>query len=297
MVRVRVLPLTRVFISVLVLGGVAACSKGGDSPTAPTGPESTSVSYTVLGASDGIGFGSSIVCAPFDLGCENGTGYAQTIRRRFQADGRTVAYLNLSVPGSVLSPAIADLARSLGRSDPGNFVERYPPFVPTSSTHLTIFVGGNDANIIGSAVDAGRAGGDVRGYVDAQIRQWGDDLVELVSRVRARSSGARLVAYNLPNLGAAPYMAGRSLQERSLMQRIATGLADRVNALTSRGVIVIDMMCDPRVLQPSSYSGDGFHPSDAGYAVMAELGYTALSSGAAPTPQASCPQRTVLPVF
>ncbi len=275
------------------------CSGGADSPTSPTGggSSSTTVAYTVLGASDGIGFGGSIVCAPFDLGCENGTGYAQTLRRRFQSDGRTVTYLNLSVPGAVLSRTIVDLAIQLGRSDPGNFVERYPPFVPPATTHLTIFVGGNDANIIGSAVSAGAGGGDIRGFVDAQVRQWGNDLVELVSRVRARAPNARIVAYNLPNLAAAPYLASRTTQEKSIMQRIATGLTDQVNALTSRNVLVVDLMCDPRILQPGSFSGDGFHPGDAGYALMAELGYPALANGAASTPSGSCATRTLVPVF
>jgi lysophospholipase L1-like esterase len=255
------------------------------------------VAYTVLGASDGIGFGSSVVCAPFDLGCENGMGYAQVIRRRWQAEGRTVSYINLSVPGAVLSPAIASLAMELGRSDPGNFVERYPAFVPTTTTHLTIFAGGNDANVIGSAVSAGRGGSDVRGYVDGHVRQWGADLVELVSRVRNRAPNARLVVFNLPNLAAAPYLSSRSLIERGIMQRISTGLADQANALTSRNVIVVDLLCDPRVIQPSSFSADGFHPSDAGYAVMAELGYPALADGSAPTPASSCANRTVVPVF
>jgi lysophospholipase L1-like esterase len=163
---------------------------------------------------------------------------------------------------------------------------------------VTIFAGGNDANIVGAAVDAGRGSSDIRGYIDTQVRQWGVDLVEFVSRVRARSSSARIVAYNLPNLGAAPYMAGRTAQNRSIMQRIATGLTDQINGLTSRGVIVVDLMCDPRVLQPGSFSTlDGFHPSDAGYAIMAELGYAALASGSSATPQGSCAQRTVLPVF
>src|SRR5262245_26470062 len=76
----------------------SACSNGEESPTGPTNPNV--VHYTVLGASDGVGVGGSIVCAPFDIGCENGTGYAQTIRRRFQADGRTIMYTNLSVPGA-----------------------------------------------------------------------------------------------------------------------------------------------------------------------------------------------------
>jgi lysophospholipase L1-like esterase len=275
----------------------ASCSKSdsGDTPTSPTSPNA--VSYTVLGASDGIGVGGSIVCAPFDMGCENGTGYAQTIRRRFQGDGRTVSYLNLSWPGAVLSPTIANLAIALGRSDPSNFVERYTPFIPPGSTHVTLFTGGNDANIIGSAIDAGRAGADIRVYIDGQVRQWGNDLGDLVGRVRSRSASVRIVAYNLPNLGAAPYMAGRTVQERSIMQRIATGLTDQINGLTSRGVIVIDLMCDPRLAQPATYSSDGFHPSDAGYAIMADLGYAALTSGSAPAPQSACSQRTTLPVF
>ena len=291
------MPLFRAVLITALAVAAASCSKSdsSDTPTSPTNP--TAVSYTVLGASEGLGVGGSIPCAPFDTGCENGTGYAQTIRRRLQADGRTVAYLNLSVPGAVMSRAIEDLANSLGRSIPANFLERYPPFVPVTTTHVTLFAGGNDANIIGAAIEAGRAGADVRGYVDGQVRQWGTDLVELISRVRSRAPSARIVAYNLPNLGAAPYMAGRALTDRSIMQRIATGLTDQINSLTSRGVIVIDLMCDPRISQPATYSSDGFHPSDAGYAIMADLGYAALTSGSAPAPQSSCAQRTVLPVF
>lgn len=274
---------------------LASCSEQ-KVPTAPT-PDGNTVGYTVLGASDGIGFGGSVVCAPFDAGCDNGTGYAQTLRRRWRADGRTVLYANLSVPGYVLSDAIVDLARQIGRTDnPGSFLERYPPFVPPTTTHVTIFVGGNDANIIGTAVTQGLGGGDVRAYIDGQVRRWGDDLGELVSRVRRRAPGARIVAFNLPNLAGAPYLAGRPVQERSIMQRIATGLADRVNALAGQNVGVVDLMCDPRIVQPSSFSGDGFHPSDAGYALMAELAYPALTGGA-PPPAASCPGRTLVPVF
>ena len=63
------------------------------------------------------------------------------------------------------------------------------------------------------------------------------------------------------------------------MQRIAVGLSDRVNALTSQNVLVVDLLCDPRVYEPGSFYTDGFHPSDRGYAVMAELTYPRLSSG------------------
>jgi lysophospholipase L1-like esterase len=129
------------------------------------------------------------------------------------------------------------------------------------------------------------------------VRQWGTDLVELVSRIRARAPNARLVAYNLPNLAAAPYLAGRPTLEKSIMQRIATGLTDQVNALTSRNVLVVDLMCDARIIQPSSYSGDGFHPSDLGYSLMAELAYPAVANGSASAPQPACGPRTVFPQY
>ena len=275
----------------------ASCSKSdsGDTPTSPTNPNA--ISYTVLGASDGIGVGGSIVCAPLDLGCENGTGYAQTIRRRFQADGRTVSYLNLSIPGYVLSRAIADLAVSIGRPDPGTFIERYPAFVPPGTTHVTIFAGGNDANVIGSAVSAGQGAPDIRGYVDGQVRQWGSDLAEFVSRVRSRSSTARIVAYNLPNLGAAPYNGGphRPGAQHHAAHRHRPHRPDQQPHEPRRHRHRPDVRSAPRA------AGHVFlrrlHPSDAGYAIMADLGYAALTSGSAPAPQSSCAQRTALPVF
>jgi lysophospholipase L1-like esterase len=291
------LRLARASVIALALSA-AACSGDDDSnPTSPSEPPGNTITYSVLGASDGLGIGGSIVCAPLDLGCENGTGYAQTIRRRWVAEGRTVNFRNLSIPGTVLSPAIAEFATSLGRSDPGNMM-RAPGFMPAASTHVTVFAGGNDANIIGSAIAAGAAGNDIRGYIDTHVRQWGADLGELIARIRAQAPNARIVAFNLPNLGAAPYMAGRPSLERSMMQRIATGLSDQVNGLTNRGVVVVDLLCDPRTLQPSTYSAaDGFHPSDAGYALMADLGFDALTTGSAPTPQPACAGRTALPVF
>ena len=151
-----------------------------------------------------------------------------------------------------------EYAIQLGRSDPGNFVERYPPFVPPAAAHLTIFVGGNDAPISsaprcprGPAAGHSRLRGCARSVSGVTI------LLELVSRIcRARAPNARIVAYRtFPNLAAAPYLASRrTTQEKSIMQRIATGLTNKVNALTSRNVLVVDLMCDPRILQPGSFS-------------------------------------------
>lgn len=291
-----------VWMSLLAIATLSAGCSQSDGPTSPTPtptPTPTSdVFYAAVGASDGIGFGGSVPCVPFDPDCPSGTGYVYVMKRRFQTDGKTVMLSNRSVPGAVLSSAIKSLARDIGRNDiPSNFVDAIPPFVPTTTTHITVFAGGNDTNVIAQAVRAGRGGSDVRGFIDAAVRQWGSDYEELVRRLRARAPSARIVALNLPNLGAAPYLSRNTAEERSIVQRIAVGLSDRVNALASQNVLVVDLLCEPRVYESGSFSSDGFHPNDRGYAVLAELSYPRLSSGTGAGPSSSCAQRTLLPVF
>ncbi|HUE86355.1 MAG TPA: GDSL-type esterase/lipase family protein [Vicinamibacterales bacterium] len=270
-----------------------ACNKGG-TPTSPT--PTSQVLYGVVGASDAVGFGSSAPCLPWE-DCP-GNGYAPIVKRRFQADGATVQLANRGIPGAVLSPALLTLAQETGRTDiRGTLIEQAAPFIPSNSTHVSIFAGGNDANVIGQAVRAGRAGGNVAGFVDQHVNQFGVDLVDLVARVRLRSPTARIVAFNLPNLAVAPYVSSATVIEKSILQRIAVGLTDRINALSAQGVIVVDLMCEPRSYNPANISSDGFHPSDAGYELMADLLYPALRNGTAPAPSGSCPQRAIVPVF
>jgi lysophospholipase L1-like esterase len=286
---------TAALLGLIALG--AACSKDSDSPTAPSpsnpnGP----IFYTAVGASDGIGFGGSSPCLPF-ADCPTGTGYVQTLRRRLGETGRTVDHRNLSIPGSVLSKAVFDLAASVGRpieSIAGNFIEREAPFVPIETTHVTIFAGGNDANTIAFAARS-RGGSDPNGFAATQIQQWGIDLEDLVARIRARAPNARIVALNLPNLAASPYLAGNPTVEKSLMQRVAVGLSDKINSLQSKGVLIVDLMCDPRIYLPSSYAADGFHPNDAGYAVFTELTLPVLRDGTNRAPSTTCSQRSVFP--
>jgi lysophospholipase L1-like esterase len=275
--------------------GVSGCNDNNESPTSPT-PNNLVVSYSVVGASDAVGFGSSAPCLPFE-DC-NGNGYAQIVKRRFQSDGATITLTNRGLPGAVLSPAMLALARDIGRNDiPGTFLEQVVPFIPSDSTHVSIFAGGNDANVIAQNIRAGRGAGDIRAFIDQHVGQFGSDLVDKESRLRARAPNARLVAMNLPNLAAAPYVASLSTTERSILQRIVVGMTDRINALAAQNVIVVDLMCEPRIYSPSNYSPDGFHPSDAGYLVMADLLYPALRNGSVPTPSSSCAQRTLLPAF
>jgi len=293
---------TKLLIAALLalFGSGIGCSKSTDSPTAPSpSPTEGPIFYTAIGASDGIGIGSSAPCVPF-TDCPDGAGYVQILRRRLRdnSPGRTVEHANRSLPGAVLSRAIEDLARDIGQPISelaGNFIERQAPFVPTNTTHITIFAGGNDANVIGRAALAGRGGSDVNGYIDAQVRQWGTDLVDLVARIRSRAPNTRIVALNMINLAGAPYVASRPASEKSIMQRIAVGLSDQVNALTSRNVLVVDLMCDARLYLPQNYSSDGFHPGDGGYRVFADDAYPALKDGVNTQPSTSCAQRRLFP--
>ena len=289
-------------LTVLALAGLFCCSgcsrikdllPTNPTPTTPTpGSNSSVVNYTAVGASDGIGYGGSNVC--FILAqCPDGSGWVQIIHRRLTAAGKDVTHLNLSIPGAVLSRTVEDLSRTIGRTDvPGNYIERESPYVQSTATVVTVWAGGNDANVIGTAART-KGGSDVNGYVDGQVRQWGLDLDDLITRIRARSANTRIVALNLPNLAASPYLSANPVDEKRVMQRVAVGLTDKVNSLTAKGVLVVDLMCEPRLLVASNYASDGFHPNDNGYSIIADLAFPAVLNGTAPSPSSSCSQRSI----
>jgi lysophospholipase L1-like esterase len=278
----------------LLLAVSAACSKSSDSPTAPTSGEG-GVTYTNISASDGTGYGSSVVCVPFTQ-CDNGTGWVQTLFRQLQQNGSATLF-NPSIPGQVISQHFEDLGRRVGRTYPGNFITNQAPFTPPGTTVVTIFAGGNDANTIGQVIQGQQSGDDIRGFIDQQVRQFGDDIAALIRAVRQKAPGAKVVLLNLPNLGAAPYMSRSPALDRGIMQRIAVGMTDRINAQAGPNTFVVDLMCDSRILEPPSFSSDGFHPSDRGYALMAEIAYPAVVNAAHPAPPADCALRRAAPVF
>jgi len=281
-------------VCVLVIAA-GACRKSGDdggpspgpSPS-PTPTPGTPVAYTAIGASDAVGVGSSAVCIPFTA-CPDGRGYVPLVARELGSDGTTVTLSNLGIPATVLSPAIETIGNQYGRGIPGNFLEQEMPFVPRSSTVVTIFAGGNDTNAIGTAVDRGAAGGDPNGYIDQQVRGFASDYTALVRGIRARAPSARIVAMNLPNMAALPYAARFSLTQRRYLQRIAVGFSrEGANALVSEGVVVVDLMCNARSYQSGNYSSDGFHPNDAGYAFLASELVRAIRTAGYPPPQGDC---------
>ena len=283
-----------VFLTVTLAGTIACGGSGNSSPTGP-GPApqpNSNVFYTAIGASDAIGFGSSVVCIPF-LECPDGRGYVQVATRELKARGFNVTLTNLGFPAHVLSRRLQDLGTRYGRNIPGNILEWQAPFVASSTTFVTVFTGANDVDTIVAALGGGAGGSDQTAYIDSQIDAFGQDFATLLSMVRDHAPSARIVIVNLPNMAGIPRNISGSLQKRRAEQMLSVGITTRViNPKASGGVLVVDLMCDPRSYQSSSYSSDGFHPSDTGYAwIAAEV--VAAATTAYRAPASSCSQ-TVL---
>jgi lysophospholipase L1-like esterase len=201
---------------------------------------------------------------------------------------------NLGLPGAVLSRRVQNLALQYGRDVLTNFMEHQTPYIQPNATLITIFAGGNDVNAITSALGGGAGGADRVGYINSQIAAFGQDFTAMLGGIRERAPSARIVVLNLPNMAAMPFLARASREHRLASQMLSVGITKNVlNASASSGVMVIDVMCDARAYQPSTYSSDGFHPGDAGYAWMAAE-IVAATTTTYRAPSASCPQMTAV---
>jgi lysophospholipase L1-like esterase len=267
------------------------CSKlgGNDSPTAPSGPPSpgSTIVYTAVGASDVTGIGSSKSCLPF----EDWNGYVWVAARQLRGGGYTVNVFSLGIPTTVISRAFAELAVQYGRPVLSNMIEGELPFIDKTSTLVTIFAGVNEVNVITAALGGGAGGTNPAAFIDAQANGWANDFATLVNGVRSRVPQARVIALNVPNIGALPSEARDSIDQKRAAQRAAVRMTAAVNG--TGGITVVDMMCDPRFYQPGSFSSDGLHPNDAGYAVLGAEVALAVTSPSYPVPKTSCPQMTL----
>ena len=270
-----------VAMSLLVLGACDMVKK----PTEPGPTPGNSVSYTALGASDAIGIGSSSPCVPFSP-CPDGLGYVQIVTRRLREANGNVSFLNLGVPGAVLSKEIQNIGNTVGRGIPTNFIDGELPFIARDSTLVTVFADANGVNAIGAALRP-MAASQRASYVATQIQNFARDFGTFTLGIGERAPGAKIIVLNMPNLARLPYSAGYSEEERQWLRTLSVGFTTAINASRSSKVLVIDLMCHAPVYQPSIYSGDGFHPNDNGYRLLADLVTTALTTNPL-TPPSSC---------
>jgi lysophospholipase L1-like esterase len=292
-------PILRIAVLGMVVGLAAACDKLGlgnnQSPMAPSGPPApgSTIGYTAIGASDVMGYGSTVPCLLAD--CLNGTGYVQDAARQLRAQGYAVHVSNLGLPTAVIGPDFEALGQQFDRSIVGNFITQEMPFVLSTTTFVTIFAGGNEVNTITAALGVGAGGNDPVGYINNQVKAFGTDYATLLNGIRSRV-GARVVILNLPNLAAMPYLARASLPQRQAAQLASVGMTTNViNALASGNVSIVDLMCDSRTYLASNISSDGFHPNDAGYGFIAGEVVHAATSSSYPAPQVTCGLMTVVP--
>ena len=291
-------PITIVGILAAGLVGCDRFKNGTDSPTSPTplGPPTVNaaIRYAAIGASDANGVGSTVVCAPF-ASCDNGTGYVPVLARQLRSS-HDVTVVNLGIPAAVLSPGIQEMAKASGRDVVANFIDQELPFVPSNTTLVTVFGGGNDANALADAILRGAASSDVTAYINTQVGAFGVDYDRLVRGIRSRAADAFIVVINLPNLAALPYASGGTTRQRQILQQIAVGMSREANRQAGIGVVVVDLMCDAQVYDTSRFSSDGFHPNDAGYAYLAQR-VQALVNGASSSPPSTCGQMAIVPAL
>jgi lysophospholipase L1-like esterase len=276
----------------------SACSKLGSgddaagSPTAPSAPPSTgsALIYSAVGASDVLGIGSTTPCFLFE-DC-NGTGYVWVAARQLRSQNYTVTVGNLGIPAAVISRSFQDLGAQNGRIVGGNLIEQEMPFVNRNAGLVTVFTGANDVNTITSALGNGAGGSDPAAYIDQKVATFAADFAALVSGIRSRATQARIIVLNVPNMAGLPFLATASLAQKQAAQRASVRMTTTaINP--AQGVTVVDLLCDARLYQPAYYSGDGFHPNDAGYALIGAEVVRALTSSSYPAPRSSCPQMTL----
>ena len=280
--------------ALLVAALSVACGSGNETtgPSPLPAPNSTIV-YTALGASDVLGIGGSVACAPWD-DCAGGRGYVQVAGRELRSRGFTVNVHPLGVPGAVLSRRILVLGQRYRSDLLTNIMEQEVPFILPTTTLVTIFAGGNDVNALTSAIGGGAAGADRNGFINSQIAAFGQDFAALIAAIRQRVPSARIVVLNLPNQGGMPYLTNAARDHRLAAQMLSVGFTrDVLNPLVASDITVIDLMCDARAYQVSTYSADGFHPSDTGYAWLAAEVVSAATT-AYRRPSTSCAQMSIV---
>lgn len=271
----------RVSFACAALSAVSGCDLL-QNPVEPPPPTTGIVSYTALGASDAIGFGSSQPCVPF-ASCPNGTGYVQIVARRLRDANPTMTFLNLGIPGAVLSREIMTIGNNLGRGIPANFIDGEVPFVPTGSTIVTVFPDANGVNALAAAMKS-LTPGPRSTFKTLQIQNFVRDFTVFINGIHARAANATVIVFNMPNLSRLPYAAGYSGDEREQLRDLSVAFSAAMNATRSAKVRVIDLMCQPAIYTAAFYSSDGFHPSDFGYLSLADQVSAAIVSAPAPPP-------------
>lgn len=216
-----------------VVLGLASCSQLGQATGSdPLATQHTYI-YTAVGASDAVGFGSSVPCAtapviigpdteqmPSPVNCPGGKGYVPIIASRLVSSTSTSSLTDLGISGAVVGPT----ERTLGNTwepllfqdcsssgpnvcVPGDFLSDELPLIPGNQDLVTIFAGGNDTNAILAhvAVACGSCNQQqIQAMIGTDVTNFANDYLTLLGAIHQSSPFARIYVANLPNFGLIP---------------------------------------------------------------------------------------------
>lgn len=231
----RATMLSLAFICLVALAGCGATSSGANGPaTSPTATRVASVRYVALGASDAVGVGAAD---------PNTQGYVPVLISRLPQDAFA---LNLGVSGYKAHDALQNKLSAALNAHP---------------TLVTIWLAGND----------------FRGCTP--LNSYIGDLNALLDQLKSGTTAQVFVA-NLPDMSLLPAMRagsqglGACHQAQTSQQMRAetqTWNAAIAQAVSSHGDDLIDLYRAELASHPEYISGDGFHPTTAGYLRLADL--------------------------
>jgi lysophospholipase L1-like esterase len=192
------------------------------------------ISYVAIGASDAVGVGAT----------PETNGYVYLIADDLQNFVKSVGFHNLGVSGYLVTDMVNWLLDSAIALEPNL---------------ITIWTGGNDFEEIAS------------GYMT--IPEFNDDLETLFLTLTDSLPEAKIVIGNLPNLMMLPRFDGASAGEKQLGAILINSMNDIIEEQAETyGASVADLMSKTSVISDDdNISDDGFHPSNGGYQVMAEV--------------------------
>lgn len=220
---------------------LAAC---GSSPSAairraaPTPTVLPPVIYAAIGASDAVGVGAAH---------PNTEGYVPRLIAHLPAHSRA---LNVGISGALLHDA---LTREL------------PKVIALQPTLVTVWLVGNDFRNCTS------------------LTQYAADLNTLLGQLQSQTHADVFVA-NTPDMSQLPYFKQGAPESPCLhgessaqIRALARQWNDVINPIVTRhGATLVDLFSSHLASHPEYVAADGFHPSSAGYAVLADLFWLAI---------------------
>jgi lysophospholipase L1-like esterase len=214
---------------------LAACGGGAQAgrPT-PTATRQPSVVYVALGASDAVGIGAAD---------PNTQGYVPRLIARLPADAESV---NLGISGETLHKAL---------------VEELPGALSKHPTLVTVWLAANDFRDC------------------AALGAYTADLNTLLDRLKSGTKAQVFVA-NLPDMSLLPAMQPAADGSVGCYQNATRSsihaLTQQWNAaidgsIAKHGDTLVDLFSSDLASHPDYIYSDGFHPTSAGYARLADL--------------------------